>query len=121
MNIEEQMKLLAMKRTTRSQLHDREGLWEGRLSDICQLMNKNLIRGLESGTRCHRQAMNKSAAVPKNPVIQLFREVRELDSWIRRRMRMFYWTAQSDSSFTMRSQTAEPVGINNGSDRVRGD
>jgi hypothetical protein len=33
-------------------------------------MNKNLIRGLWSGTRWHRQAMNKSAAVFINPFIQ---------------------------------------------------
>jgi hypothetical protein len=30
MNIEEQKKLLTMKITTRSQLHDSEGVWEGR-------------------------------------------------------------------------------------------
>jgi len=53
MNIEEQKKLLAMQRTTRSQLHDREGLWEGRLWEICQLTNRNLIRGRASGTRWH--------------------------------------------------------------------
>jgi len=53
MNIEEQKKLLAMKRTTRSQLHDREGLWEGRLWEICQLTNRKFIRGRWSGTRWH--------------------------------------------------------------------
>ena len=53
MNIEKQKKLLAMQRTTRSQLHEGDRLWEGRLWDICQLTNRNLIRGLWSGTRWH--------------------------------------------------------------------
>ena len=69
MNIEEQMKLLAMKRTTRSQLHDREGLWEGRLSDICQLMNKNLIRGLESGTRWHNTSKSYHSTLQINEAV----------------------------------------------------
>ena len=53
MNIEEQKKLLAMKRTTRGQLRKGDRPWEGRLWDICQLMNKNLIRGRASGKRWH--------------------------------------------------------------------
>ena len=53
MNIEEQKKLLAMKRTTRSQLREGDRSWEGRLWEIRQAMNKNLIRGRQSGTRWH--------------------------------------------------------------------
>ncbi len=53
MNIEEQKKLLAMKRTTRSQLREGDRSWEGRLWEICQLTNRNLIRGRASGTRWH--------------------------------------------------------------------
>ena len=42
-----------MQRTTRSQLHDREGVWEGRLWESHQPMNKNLIRGRQDGTSWH--------------------------------------------------------------------
>ncbi len=69
MNIEEQKKLLAMKRTTRSQLHDREGLWEGRLWEICQLTNRNLIRGLESGTRWHNTSKSCHSALQINEAV----------------------------------------------------
>jgi len=56
MNIEEQKKLLAMKRTTRSQLRDREGSWEGRLWESHQAMNKKSIRGRQSGMSWHNTA-----------------------------------------------------------------
>jgi len=53
MNIEEQKKLLAMQRTTRSQLREGDRSWKGRLWEICQLTNRNLIRGRWGGTRWH--------------------------------------------------------------------
>ena len=56
MNIEEQKKLLAMKRTTRSQLRDREGSWEGRLWESHQAMNKKSIRGRQGGMSWHNTA-----------------------------------------------------------------
>ena len=62
MNIEEQKKLLAMKRTTRSQLHEGDRLWEGRLWENCQLTNRNLIRGLWSGTRWHNTSKSYHSA-----------------------------------------------------------
>jgi len=55
-NIEEQKKLLPMKRTTRSQLRSREGPWEGRLWESHQPMNKNLIRGRRDGMSWHNTA-----------------------------------------------------------------
>jgi len=56
MNIEEQKKLLAIKRTTRSQLRDREGSWEGRLWESHQAMNKKSIRGRQGGMSWHNIA-----------------------------------------------------------------
>lgn len=56
MNIEEQKELLAMKSTTRSQLRDREGAWEGRLWESHQPMNKKLMRGRRNGTSWHNAA-----------------------------------------------------------------
>jgi len=56
MNIEEQKKLLAIKRTTRSQLRDREGSWEGRLWESHQAMNKKSIRGRQGGMSWHNTA-----------------------------------------------------------------
>ena len=53
MNIEEQKKLLAMKSTTRSQLRKGGRPWGGRLWEMHQAMNKNLIRGRRNGTRWH--------------------------------------------------------------------
>jgi len=53
MKIEEQKKLLTMKRTTRGQLRKGDQSWEGRLWESCQAMNKNLIRGRQSGARWH--------------------------------------------------------------------
>ena len=53
MNIEEQKKLLAMKRTTRGQLREGDRAWGGRLWEICQPTNRNLIGGRWDGTRWH--------------------------------------------------------------------
>ena len=73
MNIEEQKKLLAMQRTTRGQLHDREGLWEGRLWENCQLTNRNLIRGLWSGTRWHNTSKSYHSTLQINEAVGQWR------------------------------------------------
>jgi hypothetical protein len=77
-----------MKRTTRGQLRDGEGAWEGAgakrrqpaseamlatLWENHQTMNKNLMRGRQSGKSWHKQEMNKSAVVLNDSVIQLWR------------------------------------------------
>ena len=56
MNTEEQKKLLGVKSTTRGQLRDREGAWEGRLWESCQTTNRNLIRGRRDGMSGHNTA-----------------------------------------------------------------
>lgn len=53
MTIEEQKKLLAMKRTTRGQLREGDRSWEGRLWEIRQAMNKKSIRGRRGGMNWH--------------------------------------------------------------------
>jgi hypothetical protein len=53
MNTEEQKKLLAVKSTTRGQLRKGDRPWEGRLWEICQTMNKKLMRGRLDGMRWH--------------------------------------------------------------------
>ncbi|MGJ8657112.1 MAG: hypothetical protein ACSHX6_11735 [Akkermansiaceae bacterium] len=58
-----------MKRTTRSQLHEGDRLWEGRLWEICQLMNKNLIRGLGSGTRWHNTPKSYHSTLQINEAV----------------------------------------------------
>ncbi len=66
MNIEEQKKLLAMKNTTRSQLREGDQPWEGRLWEICQTMNKNLMRGRLGGTRWHNTPKFRHSAQEVN-------------------------------------------------------
>jgi hypothetical protein len=66
MNIEEQKKLLAMKRTTRGQLRDREGSWEGRLWESRQTTNRNLMRGRQSGKSWHNTAKSRYSALEVN-------------------------------------------------------
>ena len=66
MNIEEQKKLLAMKRTTRGQLREGDRSWEGRLWENCQTMNKKLIRGRLSGTRWHNTPKSRHLAQEVN-------------------------------------------------------
>ena len=68
-SIEEQKKLLAMKRTTRSQLHEGDRLWEGRLWDICQLMNKNLIRGYQGRTSWHNTTKSLHSTLLVNEAV----------------------------------------------------
>jgi len=75
MNIEEQKKLLPMKSTTRSQLHDREGLWEGRLWESCQTMNKNLMRGRQSGKSWHNTAKSCHSTLEVNEAFGQWRIV----------------------------------------------
>ena len=53
MNTEEQKKLLAVKRTTRSQLRKGDRPWGGRLWESCQAMNKTLMRGRRDGISGH--------------------------------------------------------------------
>lgn len=65
-NIEEQKKLLAMKSTTRSQLREGDRPWEGRLWEICQTMNKNLMRGRLGGTRWHNTPKFRHSAQEVN-------------------------------------------------------
>jgi len=66
MNTEEQKKLLAVKSTTRSQLHDREGMWEGRLWESCQTMNKKFIRGRLGGMSWHNTAKSRHSTQEVN-------------------------------------------------------
>ena len=66
MNIEEQKKLLAMKSTTRSQLRKGDQPWEGRLWEICQTMNKNLMRGRLGGMRWHNTPKFRQSAQEVN-------------------------------------------------------
>ena len=47
------MKLQAIQKTTRSQLRDGDVRWGGRLSEICQSMNKNIIQGILSKVSGH--------------------------------------------------------------------
>ena len=68
-NIEEQKKLLPMKRTTRSQLRPREGSWEGRLWESHQPMNKNLIRGRRGGMSWHNTAKFRRSAAEVNEAV----------------------------------------------------
>ena len=95
MNIEEQKKLLTMKSTTRGQLirglrqpltpaghvafapvqntsrpsvllRKGDRAWEGRLWEICQTMNKKLIRGRLGGTRWHNTPKFRHSAQEVN-------------------------------------------------------
>jgi hypothetical protein len=75
MKIEEQKKLLAMKSTTRGQLRDREGAWEGRLWESCQTMNKNLMRGRQSGKSWHNAAKSCHSTLEVNEAFGQWRIV----------------------------------------------
>jgi hypothetical protein len=66
MNIEEQKKLLAMKRTTRGQLREGDRAWEGRLWENHQTTNRNLIRGRQSGKSWHNTAKSRHSALEVN-------------------------------------------------------
>jgi len=69
MNIEEQKKLLAMKRTIRSQLREGDRTWEGRLGESHQSMNKNDIRGRRDETSWHNTAKSPHSVPEVNDVI----------------------------------------------------
>jgi len=69
MNIEEQKKLLTMKRTTRSQLREGDRTWEGRLWESHQAMNKNFIRGRQSGTSGHNTTKFRHSALKVNEAL----------------------------------------------------
>ena len=69
MNIEEQKKLLAMKRTTRGQLRSREGSWVGRLWERHQPMYKNLMRGRRDGRSWHNTAKSHHSEAEVNEAV----------------------------------------------------
>ena len=69
MNMEKQKELLVMKKTTRSQLQHCEVLWGGRLSEICQSMDKNIIEGVKSGVSGHNTAKPCHSALDVNGAI----------------------------------------------------
>ena len=73
MNIEEQKKLLPMKRTTGSQLRSREGSWGGRLRENHQPMNKKLIRGRRGGRSWHNTAKSRHLATEVNETVGWWR------------------------------------------------
>jgi hypothetical protein len=73
MNIEEQRKLLTMKRTTRGQLRVREGSWEGRLWESHQATNRNLIGGRQSGKSWHNTAKSCHSALEVNEALGWWR------------------------------------------------
>ena len=67
--MEKQKELLVMKKTTRSQLQHCEVLWGGRLSEICQSMDKNIIEGVKSGVSGHNTAKPCHSALDVNGAI----------------------------------------------------
>ncbi len=73
MNIEEQKKLLTMKRTTRSQLREGDRAWEGRLWENHQAMNKKSIRGRRGGMSWHNTAKSLHLAPQVNGTLGWWR------------------------------------------------
>ena len=73
MNIEEQKKLLAMKRTTRGQLREGDRPWEGRLWESRQATNRNLIRGRQSRKSWHNTAKSCHSALEVNEALGWWR------------------------------------------------
>ena len=69
MNIEERKKLLAMKRTTRSQLRKGDRPWGGRLLEICQLTDRNFIKGHKDGQSVHNFAKVLHSVLRVNGVV----------------------------------------------------
>jgi hypothetical protein len=86
MNIEEQKKLLAMKRTTSlsavalakegGQLREGDRSWEGRLWENHQAMNKKSIRGRRGGMSWHNTAKSPHLAPEVNGTLGWWRIVR---------------------------------------------
>jgi hypothetical protein len=64
--IEEQKKLLAMRRTTRGQLREGDRAWKGRLWENYQTMNKNLMRGRQSRKSGHNVTKSCHSALEVN-------------------------------------------------------
>ena len=60
------MKLLVIEKTTRSQLRKSDRPWGGRLSEICQATNRNLIRGVQSRVSVHNIAKPCHSALHVN-------------------------------------------------------
>jgi hypothetical protein len=73
MSIEEQKKLLAMKRTTRGQLREGDRSWEGRLWKNHQAMNKKSIRGRRGGMSWHNTAKSSHLAPEVNGTLGWWR------------------------------------------------
>ncbi len=77
MNIDEQTKLSfdpdesgqAMQNTRRSQLREGDRAWGGRLSESCQPMNKNIIRGDQSGMSVHNLTKSYHSALGVNGAV----------------------------------------------------
>jgi hypothetical protein len=65
-NIEEPKNVLTMKRTTRGQLRKGDRPWEGRLWEICQTMNKKLMRGRLGGKRWHNTPKSRHSTQEVN-------------------------------------------------------
>ena len=63
------MKLQAIQKTTRSQLRDGDVRWGGRLSEICQSMNKNIIQGIQSKVSGHNITKPYHSALGVNGAI----------------------------------------------------
>ena len=68
-NIEEQKKLLAMKRTTRGQLRKGDRPWGGRLGESHQPMNKNAMGGRRDGMSWHNTAKSPHSVPEVNGVV----------------------------------------------------
>ena len=73
MSIEEQKKLLTMKRTTRGQLREGDRSWEGRLWESHQAMNKKSIRGRRGGMSWHNTAKSSHLAPEVNGTLGWWR------------------------------------------------
>jgi hypothetical protein len=63
------MNIRKMKRTTRGQLREGDRPWGGRLWEIRQPMNKNLIRGRRGGTSWHNTAKFPHSAPQVNEAV----------------------------------------------------
>ena len=58
-----------MKKTTRSQLRKGDRPWGGRLSEICQLTDRNFIKGHKDGQSVHNLAKVLHSVLRVNGVV----------------------------------------------------
>ena len=63
------MNIDKMKKTTRSQLRKGNRPWEGRLWEIHQATNRNLIRGRQGGMSWHNTAKSRHSALEVNEAL----------------------------------------------------